>query len=398
MAELGILGGSPAFVSPVLFAKPTLPPYEKVESEFRSLFESGMVTNGVKVRGFETLVRDQLHVEYAVGLGSCTSGLMLAWKALNLSPGGEVIVPSFTFPATVHALLWNGLVPRFVDIEPDTLVSAPEQVESAITPETVAIAPVHTFGNPCYPDRLEDIARRFGLRMVIDSAHGLGSSYRGQPVGRFGDVEIFSLSPTKLVVAAEGGVATTASEDLAHALAIGRDYGNPGNYDCEFAGLNARMSEFHAVLASESLQSLPRNVAQRRKLVDLYKEGLKELPGVRFQSIVPGGESSYKDVAILIDESKFGLDRDGLATSLQAENIPTRKYFHPPAHRQRAYLNVRTTQADDLQVTEQVTRAILCLPLYSHMEPVIVEGVCELIQRIHHHASTIKASLGSSSR
>jgi dTDP-4-amino-4,6-dideoxygalactose transaminase len=347
-----------------------------------------MVTNHTNVRRFEEEVVELLGVKHAVAVSSCTSGLLLVWKAMGLNQG-EVVLPSFTFSASGHSLLWNNLTPRFVDIEQDTLLPSPEAVEAAITPNTVGILAVHVFGNPAYPDRLEEIASRRGLRLVFDSAHALGGAYRGRPIGGFGDAEVFSLSPTKLVVAAEGGIVATGDDELARRVRIGRDYGNPGNYDTEFEGLSARMSEFHAILGSETLGSLSENFRRRYRLVDLYLGRLGELPGLRFQRIVPHGESTYKDLAVLVDPEGFGLTRDQLVVALKAEGVTTRSYYDPPLHRQRAYAAYRADHAGRLPVTEAVASQVVCLPLASHYTEELIEGICAAVANIHEHRAEV---------
>jgi len=350
-----------------------------------------MVTNARWVREFEERAAEFLQVEHAVAVNSCTSGLLLVWRAYGLS--GEVILPSFTFPATGHALVWNGLIPKFVDIDPRTLNLDPILAEKAIGPETVGILAVHTFGNPAFPGHLEQVAQAHGLKLVFDSAHALGSSYLSRQVGSFGDAEAFSLSPTKLVVAGEGGLVATNDSALARDIRNGRDYGNPGDYDTEFVGLSARMSEFNAVVALHTLDMLRDNLERRHHIAQLYERRLNELPGLTFQEITPGGDSTYKDVAVLVDPDGFGLSRDELAMVLQAEGIATRKYFYPPLHQQKSLTPYSEVVSDSLGNTELVSRRVLCLPVFSHLEMASVERICEVIQAAHEHCEDIKAHL-----
>ncbi len=387
--------GPPIFHQSVPITQPTMPPYETLEDDFKELFRTGLITNGKEVKALEEAVSHRLGVKHTVGLGSCTSGLLLAWKVLGVKPGGEVILPSFTFAATGHAILWNGLVPRFVDIESDTFLMDLAQVEAAINARTVGICGVHTFGNPCYPDKLESIASSHGIKLVFDSAHALGTTYQGKPMGTFGDMEIFSLSPTKLVVAAEGGLATTNDDEIARLIRIGRDYGNPGDYNCEIAGINGRMSEFHAILARQSFCQLLSNVEKRRFLADLYCSLLGELPGIRLQRIVAGGQSSYKDFAILVDAEEFGLTRDQLATALQAENIMTRKYFFPLVHQQRAYEAYKNNHLNGLPISGRIASEVLCLPIFSHLTKDVAQNICQAISRIYEHRSEVKTFLNN---
>ena len=387
-----VLGGTPAFDATIPITQPTLPAWDALEPQLRRMYESGMITNSSSVKELESAAAAMLNVKHVVAVGSCTAGLMLSWKARVIS-SGEVILPSFTFSASGHALLWNGLTPRFVDIEPDTLLPSPEMVEAAITERTVGILGVHTFGNPAYPIALEEIARRHGIPLVFDSAHALGGSFEGRPIGGFGNVEVFSLSPTKLVVAGEGGLVATNDAELARRVRIGRDYGNPGNYDTEFAGLNARMSEFHAILTHETLRALPENFRNRRLLVDLYTERLENVPGLSFQTIAAGGESTFKDMAILIDADAFGLSRDQLVRALGAEGVMTRNYYDPPLHRQQAYGPYAAEYGGVLPVTEAVSKSVTSIPLASHYTPEDISRVCEAIIRIQEHSTEVAREL-----
>ena len=382
-----ILGGTPAFSEPVPVTQPTMPTFDSCRTAIEEIFRSGMITNSTWVQEFESQVAEYLGVKHVVAVNSCTGGLMLAWRAQKLQ--GQVVLPSFTFPATAHALIWNGFTPRFADIDPDTLNLDTASVEEAIGPDTVGILAVHTFGNPATPDKLEAIAKTHGLKLVFDSAHAIGSTYQGRPVGAFGDAEVFSLSPTKLVVAAEGGLVTTDDDELARQIRIGRDYGNPGNYDTELVGLSARMEEINAVIAIRSLEALEENLLNRRRLADLYQARLDRLPGLRFQKIAPKSRTTYKDFPIIVDPQTFGVTRDELGTALAAEGITTRKYFYPPVHEQQSLQAYNQSYTGILPGTKDVSRNILCVPMYSHMEPESAERICSAIERIYEHRQQV---------
>jgi len=193
-------GRLPALEEPLRFIKPTLPPIENTLDLYRGAYEGGVITNANLVARFEEKVRELCHVEHCVAVSSCTSGLALVLRAFDLKESPEIIVPSFTFFATGHAVLWNGLTPVFADCDPLTWTLDPESVEASITERTGAIMAVHLYGNPCNVPALERIAARYGLKLIFDSAHAFGSYRRGVPVGGFGDAEVFSLSPTKLLV------------------------------------------------------------------------------------------------------------------------------------------------------------------------------------------------------
>jgi dTDP-4-amino-4,6-dideoxygalactose transaminase len=387
-----ILGGSPVFHQFIPLVQPTLPPYDdRLACHVAELFQTGMLTKGKYLREFEERVADYLGVKHAVAVSSCTLGLLLTYHGLGLT--GEVIVPSFTFMATVHPLLWVGAEPVFVDIDPYTWNIDPQRVEAAITERTTAIVAVHNFGNPAPVGELETIARRHGLKLIFDAAHGFGSLYRGRPVGGFGDAEVFSLSPTKLLVAGEGGIVATNNEDLAEHIRVGREYGNPGDYDSCFPGLNARLPEFNAILGLRSLEMLEENALRRNRIAAAFRERLGHLPGLTFQRVHPEDRSSYKDFSLLVDEAAFGLTRDELALALRAENIDTRKYHDPPVHTHKAYRHLYERYRDHLPVTDHIAPRSLSLPIWSHMDETTVNGICAAIERIHAYADEVKATL-----
>jgi FlaA1/EpsC-like NDP-sugar epimerase/dTDP-4-amino-4,6-dideoxygalactose transaminase len=390
-ASKGILAETPSFTKLLPIVQPTLPALSDVGKDFSQIMMDGILTKGKYVGTFERDVAATLGVPYAVALSSCTLGLILVCSALGLR--GEVIVPSFTFSATVHALAWNGLTPVFTDCLPDELTIDPEQVERLITERTAAIMAVHVFGNPARIDTLEEIASRHRIPLIFDSAHGFGTLYRGKPVGGHGQAEVFSTSPTKLLITGEGGVVTTHDKDLATRLTVLREYGNPGNYDSIYPGVNARMAEINALLGIRGLPQVEANAARRNELVALYHERLANVPGIRFQVINPLGRSSYKDFPILVDKERFGLDRDQLFSALARENIQTKKYYSPPLHLQTAYTQYRELYRGLLPVTEQVSAEALSLPIHSHMEEETVVKVSSVIAAMHERAPTIRELL-----
>jgi dTDP-4-amino-4,6-dideoxygalactose transaminase len=307
---------------------------------------------------------------------------MMVLRALGLS--GEVIVPTFTFFATGHAILWNGLRPVFANSEFDSWNVSPDDVKRQITEKTSAILAVHLYGNPCDITALEGIARRHGLKLIFDAAHAFGSAYRGKPIGLFGDAEVFSLSPTKLLVAGEGGLVTTNDAKLAAAVRAMRNYGDIGAYNPEWLGLNARMSEFNAALALRGLALIDAKVRRRNSIAQSYTESLSCLPGVRFQKTYSQDTSTYKDYSIHITPEILGMTRNALANALLNENIETKKYFHPPLHQQLLYSKFYDRARNDLSPTEHLADGILSLPIYESLPDETVNTVAETLIRIAH--------------
>ena len=364
----------------VYVAQPTLPNYSLIDEKFRKIFKSRMLSNFSHYSNqFELNIQRLISVDKALAFPNCTSALMLAVKMLNLT--GEVILPSFTFSATGHAIAWNGLTPVFTDIDPQTFNIDPDDVERKITDKTSAIMAVHVFGNPCEVTRLEDIAKRYNLKLIFDSAHALGSKYNGTSIGCFGDVECFSLSGTKVITSAEGGIATSNDKELMNKIDLGRNYGADDDYNCNYLGLNGKMSEFHAAIAIESISLLSDSVRARNEVVSLYKKRLSEIPGISFQYVPDEHVSTYKDFAIIIDRELFGMERDELINNLQQEDIYPKKYFSPPLHRMSFYKNI-DHKADGLENTDKVASNIICLPIFSHMRSDTIEKICFTIYRI----------------
>jgi dTDP-4-amino-4,6-dideoxygalactose transaminase len=370
------------------FCRPLLPSFENVIQYYDTAFHAGVITNAGLVERLEAAVAERLGVKCCVAVSSCTSGLMMVIKALGLA--GEVIVPSFTFFATGHAVLWNGLQPVFADCDEETWNVDVRDIERKITARTSAILAVHLYGNPCAVEQLTRLASRKHLKLIFDAAHSFGSLYRGRPVGQFGDVEVFSLSPTKLLVAGEGGLVTTHDPALARAIRAMRNYGDLGAYDPEWLGMNARMSEFNAALALAGLPLMDAKVARRNWIAQKYTNMLSRLPGLRFQRVLPEDRSTYKDYSIHVTPGAFGMSRDALAQALTAEGIQTKKYFYPPLHKQKLYGHFHRGKGPGLACTDCITGGVLSLPIYESLEKANVERVANAISRLGQLRPTAK--------
>jgi dTDP-4-amino-4,6-dideoxygalactose transaminase len=368
----------PLYDSPFRFIKPTLPPLAKVMKTYEPVYADGTLTNASVVSRFEQAAAEWIGVRHCVAVSSCTSGLMLVLRALNISR--EVIVPSFTFFATAHSVVWNGCRPVFADCDVRTWNVDVKDVERRITDETEAIVAVHLYGNPCNIGALTDIATRRGLKLIFDAAHAFGSKYGGRRIGQFGDAEVFSFSPTKLLVAGEGGLVTTNDATLAQRIRAARNYGDLGAYDPEMIGLNARMSEYNAALALAGLDMVDAKVRRHHQIAGLYDSLLAGLPGVSFQSINPSDVTTYKDYSIHVDATRFGMTRDELASVLRADNIETKKYFYPPVHQQTLYRKYSPAGSNSLPMTELVANGILSLPIYESLADDDVEKMSSAIR------------------
>lgn len=383
-----ILGGSPIFSESLPISQSTLPNFDEVSENYRDVFATGMITNHKYVEKYEETMASYLGVNHAVAVSSATSGLLLTLKCLDLE--GEVILPSFTFAVSGHVVSWNGLTPIFVDIDPETCLIDPKEVEKAITPKTCAIMGVHIWGNPCAADQLQDISDRHGLPLIFDAAQATGSRYLERPVGGYGRAEIFSCSPTKVVTSGEGGIIATNDSELAAQLRIGRAYGDDGSYDCIMEGINARMSELHAIVGLASLNMADVGIIHRQDLMTTYRNRLGNIPGIRFQKTTPGGITNGVYFTIILDTLQFGMTRDQLYESLKLEKIDTRRYYYPPLHLQKVNRHLAESYRGKLPHTEAIASNSLTLPMFSHMTEEQVIGVCDAIARLHHHSELIR--------
>jgi dTDP-4-amino-4,6-dideoxygalactose transaminase len=384
------VGGLPAFPEGLPLTRPVLIDIPGLQERLGAILGSGQLTNGATVRELEETVAQRLGVADVVAVASCTAGLMLALQALGAR--GKVVMPSFTFSASAHAVVWAGGEPTFVDVAEDTLCVDPDAVRREID-GAAAMTATHIYGTPCRVEELQGIATEADIPLVYDAAHALGSSRAGTPIGGFGDAEVFSLSPTKVVVAGEGGLVSTRDPALAAEIRLGRNYGNPGDYNCRFAGLNARMSELHAAVALASLSLLDHNVARRNELVEQFWSAVRDVPGLRRPLVEPDDVSTYKDLTVVVDEADFGLSAPALAAVLEREGVESRRYYFPSIHAQDAY---RHLSARSLPVTEAVSPAVLTVPLLPQMTDDQMTRLSDAVARIQEHAPAIRSSTGRS--
>ncbi len=342
----------------------------------KDIFESGQLTNNGKyLQRLENSLSEYLKVKSLV-VSSGTIGLIITLKRLNLT--GNVIVPSFTFCATVHALIWAGLKPNFVDIDEETLNLDPKKVREAINADTSAILAVHVFGNPCAIDELQKIADENSLKLVFDAAHAFGSKYNGKLIGGFGNAEVFSLHATKTLIAGEGGIITTNDDELLNDLNKIRNFGFSDSINTSFIGTNAKMSEIHALIGLDSLTNINSDLQKKKELAAIYQKELNGLPGISFQKVEKNTESSYFFFSIIIDPIICGFNRDQLAEYLLKEGIQTRKYFFFPVHKQTAYKEYNPI---DLPITDKIASRILCLPSHVNLTIKDIYFICEKIKK-----------------
>lgn len=387
--QLAVLGGDREFPDGLPLTRLVVPDRKRVHQRLESILDSGMLTNGPTVRELEARAAEVLEVPHVVAVASCTAGLMLVMQALEAR--GPVVMPSFTFSATAHAAVWAGGQPVFADIDAAALTLDPDDTARRLAGASAVMA-THIYGTPCQTERLDKIAAETGIPIVYDAAHALGSRHGDQPVGGFGAAEVFSMSPTKVAPAGEGGLVSTRDADLAAKVRLARNYGNPGDYDCRVAGLNARMSELHAAVGLAFLAELPQRVARRNDQVRVFREQIAGVPGIRIPEVDPSDVSTFKDLTLVLSESEYGLGVQGLGAALAAEGVDTRRYFYPPVHRQQAYAYIGEP-SPPLSTTDELAPRVLTLPLWTQMGDQTIRQLADLVVRCHESAAAVRTAL-----
>jgi dTDP-4-amino-4,6-dideoxygalactose transaminase len=366
--------GTPAFKEVLKIATPSRIPWVMVRDKIRRTIESGMVSNDRQVSYLEKML-SAITGTGCAAVSSGSAGLTLLLRALKVK--GYVLMPSFTFPASAHAVAWNSLKMRFADIDPETFCIDPDDVSEKIDRRCGCIMGVPIFGVPCKIEALQEIADDYHIPLIFDSAHALGSKHANQYLGRFGKAEVFSFSPAKIVTGCEGGAVCSTSHELIEKVRILRNYGSTGN-DCEDTGMNARMTEISAIIASTLLERIEDAIRYRKRIEDRYRSILQKVPGISFQSCPPEDRPNHQTFAILISPQEFGMDRDTLQKALMAENIETRVYFKP-IHHLKPYRRIESR----LPVTEDIYSRILALPLHERMTISDASKVANCIRDIH---------------
>jgi dTDP-4-amino-4,6-dideoxygalactose transaminase len=363
-----------------LVGRPNIGVRSELQERFSRILEKNWLTNnGPFVREFEAKFAKQSGARHCIVVTNGTVAIELVVKALGLT--GEVIIPSFTFIATAHALQWHGVKPVFCDIDPTTFCIDPAKAESLLTPETSAIMGVHVYGRACDVEALDHIASANDIPLIFDAAHAVGCTQGGQPIGSFGTCEIFSFHATKVLNSIEGGAITTNDDELAERFRRLRNFGFPGDgrdVTTEL-GTNAKMNEFCAAMGLTNLESLFDFIAVNQSNSTAYREGLAGISGIRVFEFDSNEENNHQYVIALVDEDEFGYSRDALMEALHGEGILARRYFYPGCHAMEPYVSLYPDAVNGLPVTEVVSQQVLALPTGTQLVSTEVQEICEFI-------------------
>lgn len=380
--KAGVLTGKPSFNEKIFVTKTTLPSFKEITPSFRKIFESKWVTNnGPFVQNFEKQLARFIGVKHCAVFSNGTQALELLIRTLNLK--GEIITTPFTFPATVHAIKANNLSPVFCDIDPENYNIDETKLSKLITKKTSAILAVNVFGNPSNIEALEKTAKKNKLKLIFDSAHAFGCSYKGKRIGCFGNAEMFSFHAAKLFTTIEGGAVTTNDSRLYKKLCLLRNFGIVNEEKTACWGTNAKMNELAAAIGLGNLKKIKSKIKKLRKWNAVYKKQLKTIPGLKFQKINKKAKINHQYFAIEVNPKEFGLSRDQLHKALKFDNVIARKYFYPGCNKIPDYKKIPSSSPKNLPITERISKQILCLPVYPELSVESVKKVCNVIKSIH---------------
>jgi dTDP-4-amino-4,6-dideoxygalactose transaminase len=354
---------------------------EEFQPYLEKIWSSHILTNGGPFhQELEQKLCEYLGVEYISLFSNGTLALVTALQALRIT--GEVITTPYSFVATTHALWWNGIKPVFVDIEQNTFNIHPKKIESAITPQTTAILPVHVYGNPCNVQKIKGIADANGLKVIYDACHTFGVRLKGIPILNYGDLSIMSFHATKVYNTFEGGAIVCHDEATKKRIDNLKNFGFLNETVVVSPGINAKMNEFQAAMGLLQLKYVDRVIEKRKDIVCRYREKLKNIQGVKYFEDFPDVKHCYSYFPVLIEKQLFGKTREDIYSALKENNIFTRRYFYPLISQFPTYRSLESAQPGKMPIAEKITEEVLCLPIYPDLEISMVDSICGIVKNM----------------
>jgi dTDP-4-amino-4,6-dideoxygalactose transaminase len=390
--DLAVFGGARAFDEKLYVGRPNIGDRAQFIARINEILDNRWLTNnGPYVQELERRIADLVGVKHCIAMCNATIALEIAIRATGMK--GEVIVPSFTFVATAHALQWQEITPVFCDVDPVTHNLSPAHVEQLITERTSGILAVHLWGRGCDVDALASVARRHNLRLIYDAAHAFGCSHGGRMIGNFGDAEVFSFHATKFFNSFEGGAVTTNDDALAEKMRLMKNFGFAGYDNVIYIGTNGKMNEVSAAMGLTSLDSMDSFIATNQRHYEQYRRELFTVPGVDLINYDGAERCNYQYVVLEIDERETRIGRDELLQILWAENVIARRYFYPGVHRMEPYRTLYPTAAGALPATERLSARVLLLPTGTAVDEEMVLSICRIIRVAVEHGAEATSRL-----
>lgn len=361
---------------PVYVTQPLLPELEEFIPYLEHIWANKQLTNGGPMhRDLEQQLAEYLGVEHLALFNNGTIALLTALQALRI--GGEVITTPYSFVATAHSLLWNGITPVFVDIDPLSLNLDPAKIEAAITPQTSAIMPVHCYGTPCNIDAIQTIADNYNLKVIYDAAHAFGIRDAGGSILRHGDLSVLSFHATKVFNTFEGGAIICPDAKTKKRIDQLKNFGFVDEVTVVAAGINGKMSEINAAFGLLQLKHIDQALAQRQAIARRYREALKDIKGIRPVTADEHGNNGY--FPVLVDDG-YPLSRDALYERMRDNGIHVRRYFYPLISDFPMYRGLPSAKADSLPVASAVAQQVLCLPIFPALSDEQQSEIIRLLQ------------------
>ncbi len=360
--------------------QPFLPPYEEFSELLQEVWESKWLTNNGKFHNqFETELAKFLGVKYVSLFANGTLALITALQALKVT--GEVITTPFSFVATSHSLSWNDIKPVFVDIETRYCNIDSEKIESAITPSTSAILPVHVYGNPCNLEKIQRISDVYGIPIIYDAAHAFGVEINGNSVLNYGNLSILSFHATKVFNTFEGGAIICHDKKTKERIDYLKNFGIVDELTVVGPGINAKMTEFQAALGLLQLRYFDEITEKSKNIAKLYRQELSSVSGIRLLNDIDVVKHNYSYFPIFIDKERYGRSRENVYNLLKEEEIIARRYFYPLISQFLPYRDLPSSKPENLENANKIAQEVLCLPIFPDLELSIVEKVIDVIKR-----------------
>lgn len=364
----------------ITVTSPLLPDLEEFHGLLKEIWSSKWITNnGEFHKRLEKELAEYLKVPYISLFTNGTLPLITALQALRIT--GEVITTPYSFVATTHSLWWNGIKPVFVDVDPATCGIDPNKIEAAITPKTTAIMPVHCYGKPCDTKAIQEIADKYGLKVIYDAAHAFGVEVDGESILNAGDMSTLSFHATKVYNTIEGGAMVMHDEKTKKRIDYLKNFGFAGETEVVAPGINSKMDEMRAAYGILNLRQVDAAIAGRQKVAQRYREALRDVSGISFFDDMPGVRHNYSYFPIFIDAEKFGKTRDQLYFEMRDANVLGRRYFYPLISEFSTYRSLPSATRENLPNAYALADSVLCLPMHHALTESDVNRVIELIQK-----------------
>lgn len=357
---------------------PLLPDLEEFNTLLKEIWDSKWVTNnGSFHKQLEKELAEYLKVPYISLFTNGTLPLLTALQALRIT--GEVITTPYSFVATTHSIWWNGCKPVFVDIDPATGNIDPDAIEAAITTKTTAIMPVHVYGKPCDTKRIQEIADKYGLKVIYDAAHAFGVEVDGESILKAGDMSTLSFHATKVYNTLEGGALVMHDSETKKRIDYLKNFGFAGETTVVAPGINSKVDEVRAAYGILNLRQVDAAIEARHQVAVKYREALRPIEGITFMDDMPGVKHNYSYFPIFIDAEKYGMTRDELYDKMRSHNVLGRRYFYPLISTFSTYRGLPSAAPENLPKAHKMADSVICLPMHHELSAEDVNRILELI-------------------